>query len=95
MYGLPLHVYNGRTFLIPLFTLNDLDLLNELNGYTIGTTNLLMLQLPQVKADAYINLDTRTFTVENKKLEPAIRTTSMEQAMIKKLLKARLQCNHP
>ncbi len=87
MYGLPLHVYNNKTLLIPLFTLNDLELLGELNGYTIGTTNVLLLQLPHVKADAYINIDAQTFVVENKLLVSALKPTSHEVSMVRKLLK--------
>lgn len=88
MYGLPLHIFNNKTYLIPLFTLNDLDLLNELNGYLIGTTNMLILQLPHIKSDCIVNIDNLSISVENKKLESALKTTTYEQHFVKKLLKS-------
>jgi hypothetical protein len=87
MYGLPLHVYNKKTILLPLFTLNDIEILRDYNGFTLGTTNALMLQLQQIKADVYINIDTNSFVLGNKKLEDATKITGYEQQLAKKLFK--------
>jgi len=88
MYGLPLQVYNSKTYLMPLFTLNDLNLLKELNGYTIGTTNKLLLELPQIKADVYINIDEQSFILHNKALEPILKLTTYEQTFIGSIVKS-------
>lgn len=88
MYGLPLQVYNHKTFLIPLFGLSDLDMLKDLNGYTIGTTNMLITQLPQIKIDLYINIDAKTFTLNNKALKPIVKLTGSESSFMKKLVKS-------
>jgi hypothetical protein len=87
MYGLPLQVYNHKTFLIPLFGLNDLDVLKELNGYTIGTTNMLITQMPQIKSDLFINIDKKIFTLNNKTLKPIVKLTGHERDFIKRLVK--------
>ena len=88
MYGFPLQVYSNKIFLIPFFTLSDLDVLKGLDGYTIGITNSIIFELPQVKADAYINIDERTFVLNNKLLEADIRSTGYEQGIIRNIVKS-------
>eukprot|EP00826_Nyctotherus_ovalis_P014130 TRINITY_DN13901_c0_g1_i1.p1 TRINITY_DN13901_c0_g1~~TRINITY_DN13901_c0_g1_i1.p1 ORF type:complete len:361 (-),score=90.90 TRINITY_DN13901_c0_g1_i1:673-1623(-) len=93
MHGLPLQVYNSKTYLLPLFTLYDLNSLKELNGYTIGTTNKLLLELPQVKADAYVNIDEQTFSLHNKALEPVLKLTACEQNLVKGIVESIEKCD--
>ena len=88
MHGLPLQIYNHKTCLIPLFTLDDLDYLKDLNGYTVGTTNMLIMQLPQVKADIYIDIDKGTFTYNNKNLKSISKLTTYESEFMKSLIKS-------
>lgn len=56
-YGLPLQIFNSETQLIPLLTLEGIDILDKCKGFLVGTTNPLLLNFPKAKADIVINLD--------------------------------------
>lgn len=56
-YGFPLQLFNSETQFIPLLSLQDVDILERLKGFLVGTTNPLLLNFPKAKADIVINLD--------------------------------------
>ncbi len=87
MYGLPLRLFGKDVLFMPMFTLNDIDLLSGSRGYTIGTTNILIFQMPQIQADAYFNIDEGKLTVKTEELKPLLKSTEKERAIISKFLK--------
>ena len=70
---------------MPLFCLNDIDLLNGMKGYTIGTTNLLIFQMEKLKPDAYYDIDKNELKINSKELKSALKNTDYESKLIKKL----------
>ncbi len=81
---MPLHLFHSNCRVIPLFTLNELDVLTKIKGYFLGSTNQLLLQFPKSEPDCVINLDSRTFNVNNG-MEKELKLTKYEKAFIKNL----------
>ena len=87
-YGLPLKLFNSRCVLLPLSTLDDLDLLSECKGFLVGCTNQLLMQYPKIKLDWVLNLDDGTTEYRKTDLwKIAKAITSTEKHFINSLVK--------
>jgi len=86
MFGLPLQIYGNEILLMPLFCLNDIKLLENMKGYTIGTTNLLIFQMEKLKPDARYDIDKNELKIYSKELKLALKATNYETKLIKKIL---------
>lgn len=71
--------------MMPLFCLNDIKVLEMMRGYTIGTTNLLILQMEKLKPDACYDIDKNELRINTKELKPALKPTNYEAKLVKKL----------
>jgi len=88
-FGFPLKLLNHKEFpFIPLLTLNELPLLEEVKYFFIGTTNQLLLHYPKATPDAIINLDSQKIDFMNeKKLKLTRAHTHYERKLVSALLK--------
>jgi hypothetical protein len=78
--------------LMPLFCLNDIKLLDNVKGYTIGTTNLLILQMEKLKPDACYDIDKNELKINSKELKLPLKATNYETKLVKKMLNVEVWC---
>lgn len=86
--GLPLYLFNNRNFIYPLFTLLDLDFISKTSydGILLGTSNALVINTKEIKADCLINLDEKKIIYqENTIEEKALKLTDKEKELYSKI----------
>eukprot|EP00826_Nyctotherus_ovalis_P016228 TRINITY_DN14680_c0_g1_i2.p1 TRINITY_DN14680_c0_g1~~TRINITY_DN14680_c0_g1_i2.p1 ORF type:complete len:296 (-),score=70.04 TRINITY_DN14680_c0_g1_i2:41-928(-) len=88
VYGLPFQFFNHNSYLQPLSTLSAAKMLDKAKGYLIGTTNTALLHSPEVKADAYINVDSKAFKLKNTHLNYLFKPSECESTFTRQLLKS-------
>lgn len=86
MYGLPFQLFNHNSHLQPLSTLSEAKALDKAKGYLIGTTNILLLHSPEIKPDAYINVDSKAFELKSKHLRHLFKPSACESAFTRQLV---------
>jgi hypothetical protein len=56
--GLPLKIFHAKCRVQPYMSIYQLHLLAKLEGFLVGTSNMMLIKTTQVKLDAVVNLDT-------------------------------------
>ena len=89
--GLPLYLFNNNNMIYPLFTLFDLDFISKtkINGILLGTSNALVINTKEIKADCLINLDEKKIIYKEDTIEEkAIKFTDKEKELYSKISQA-------
>jgi len=85
MYGLPFQVFNENSGLYLFCPVSELQ---DVKSYVLGTSDMVLLHTSEVKADAYINIDSKVFELKNKELSYLLNLSEYEKNFTKTILKS-------
>jgi hypothetical protein len=86
-YGLPLRFFHNKCLIIPYFSIQNLDLIDGIDGYLAGTSNKLLKTLPKMKNDIFLDIDSCQIEFKNESFKKLLALNKAEKEFISTLVK--------
>jgi len=86
-YGLPLHLFNEDSLLIPYFSVHNVDPVSSAASFLAGTSNPFIKTLPSVNWDILVDIDKNSIQFKNDALKKALALTSQDLQFAQTIIK--------